>query len=66
MSTDIKRSKAQWSKIIQPSDLLDKLAYPWIKVGVPLAKNFLTPLAAIASVSAINDAIRKKCVEKEQ
>ena len=43
MSTDIKLSKAQISKIIQSGtflgSLLGKLAGPLTKVAVPLAKN---------------------------
>ena len=46
MSTDIKLSKAQISKIIQSGgflgSLLSKLAGPLMKVAVPLAKNFST------------------------
>ena len=42
MSTDIKLSKAQISKIIQSGgfsgSLLSKLAGPLIKIAVPLAK----------------------------
>ena len=49
MSTDIKLSKAQISKIIQSGgflgSLLIKLAGPWMQVVVPLAKNILAPLA---------------------
>ena len=48
ISTDIKLSKAQISKIIQSGEyiglLLSKLAVPLIKVAVPLAKKVLTPL----------------------
>ena len=51
MSTDIKLSKAQISKIIQSGgflgSLLIKLAGPWMQVVVPLAKNILAPLAII-------------------
>ena len=43
MSTDIKLSKAQISKIIQSGGvlgpLLSKLAGPFMKVAVPLVKN---------------------------
>ena len=38
MSTDLKLSKAQISKIIQ--SLLSKLAGPLVKVAVPLAKKY--------------------------
>ena len=47
MSTDIKLSKAQISKIIQSGgflgSLLSKLADPSMKVAVPLGKNILAP-----------------------
>ena len=61
MSTDIKLSKAQISKIIQSAgflgSLLSKLAGPLMKVVVPLAKNILAPLGIIAAASAINAGI---------
>ena len=45
MSTDLKRSKAHISKIIQSGgflgSLLSKLAGSLMKVAVPLAKNIL-------------------------
>ena len=48
MSTDLKLSKAQISKIIQTGgflgSLLSKLDGPLIKVAIPLAKNVLAPL----------------------
>ena len=48
MSTDIKFSKAQISKIIQSGrflrSLLSKLAGPLMKAAIPLAKNILGPL----------------------
>ena len=48
MSTDLKLSKAQISKIIQfggfLESLLSNLAGPLMKVGIPLAKNVLAPL----------------------
>ena len=44
MSTDLKLSKAQISKIIQPrgflGSLLSKLTGPLIKVAIPLAEKF--------------------------
>ena len=47
MSTDIKFSKAQISKIIQSGrflrSLLSKLAGPLMKAAIPLAKNILAP-----------------------
>ena len=48
MSSDIKLSKAQVSKIIQSGGFLgslwSKLASPLMKVAVTLAKNILAPL----------------------
>ena len=64
MSTDIKLSKAQISKIIQSGgflgSLLSKLAGPLMKVAVPLAKNVLAPLGITAATSAIDGTIQKK------
>ena len=52
MSTDLKLSKAQISKIIQSGGflglLLSKLAGPLMKIAVPLAKNVLAPLRTTA------------------
>ena len=48
LSTDIKLSKTQLSKMIQSGgflgNLLSKLAGPLMKVAMPLAKNALAPL----------------------
>ena len=69
-STDIKLSKAQLSKIIQWGrflfDLLGKLTGPMMKVYVPLGNFFLllVPLTTMASASAIDDVIQKKCLKK--
>ena len=64
MSTDLKLSKAQISKIIQSGgflgSLLSKLAGPLIKVAIPLAKNVLAPLGITAAASAIDAGIQKK------
>ena len=64
MSTDKKLSKAQISKIIQSGgflgSLLSKLAGPFMKVAVPLAKNILAPLGITAAASAIDAGIQKK------
>ena len=64
MSTDIKLSKAQISKIIQSGgflgSLLSKLAGPLMKVAVPLAKYILAPLGITAAASAIDAGIQKK------
>ena len=64
MSTDLKLSKAQISKIIQSGgflgSLLSKLAGPLIKIAIPLAKNILAPLEITAAASAIDAGIQKK------
>ena len=64
MSTDVKLSKAQISKIIQSGgflgSLLSKLAGPLMKVAVPLAKNILAPLGITAAALAIDAGIQKK------
>ena len=64
MSTDIKLSKAQITKIIQSGGFLgsslSKLAGPLMKVAVPLAKNILVPLGITAAASAIDAVIQKK------
>ena len=64
MSTDLKFSKAQISKIIQSGgflgSLLRKLAGPLMKVAVPFAKNILALLAITAAASAIDAGIQKK------
>ena len=61
MSTDIKLSKAQISKIIRSGEFLvsslSKLVGPLMKVAAPLAKNILAPTAA---ASAIDSEIQKK------
>ena len=64
MSTDIRLSKSQISKIIQSGgflgSLLSKLPVPLMKVAVPLVKNILSPLGITAAVSAIDAGIQKK------
>ena len=64
MTTDLKLSKAQISKIIQSGrflgSLLSKLAGPLMKVAVTLAKNILAPLGITAAASAIDSRIQKK------
>ena len=63
MSTDLKLSRAQISKITQSGgflgSLLSKLAGPLMKVAIPLAKNVLAPLGITATVSAIDAGIPK-------
>ena len=64
MSTDLKLSKAQISKIIQSGgfvgSLLSKLAGLLMKIGIPLAKDVLAPLEITAAASAIDAGIQKK------
>ena len=64
ISTELKLSKAQISKIIQSGgflgSLLSKLAGPLMKVAASLAKNILDPLGITATASAINAGIQKK------
>ena len=64
MSTDIKLSKVQISKIIQSGgflgSLLSNVAGPLMKVAVPLAKNALAPLGITAAASGIDAGIQKK------
>ena len=61
MSTDLKLSKAQISRIVQfggfLGSLLSKLAGPLMKVAVSLAKNILAPLGITAAASAIDAGI---------
>ena len=64
MSTDLKLSKAQISKIIQSGgflgSLLSKLAGLLMKVAIPLAKNVLAPLGIATAASATDAEIQKK------
>ena len=58
LSTDVKFSKTQLSKIMQSEgflgNLLSKLVGPLMKVAMPLAKNVLEPLGLTAAMSAID------------
>ena len=64
MSTDLKLSKAQISKIIQSGgflgSLISNLAAPLMKMAVPLVKNFLAPYGITAAAPAIDGGIPKK------
>ena len=64
MSTDLKLSEAQISKIIQSGgflgSLLSKLAGPLMKVAVALAKNIFALLRITAAASAIDAGIQRK------
>ena len=68
ISTDLKLSKAQISKIIQSGgflgSLLSKLAGPLMKIAIPLAKNVLAPLGITAAASAVDAGIQKKKKKK--
>ena len=70
MSTDLKLSKAQISRIIQSGQflgtLLSKLAGPLMKIVIPLAKNLLAPLRITAAASAIDAEIQKKKKKKKK
>ena len=59
MSTDIKLSKAQISKIIQSGGFLGKLLGPLLKTGLPLLKSVKKPLGLIAASSAIDAGLQK-------
>ena len=70
MSTDLKPSKSQISKIIQSGEflgsLLSKLAGPLMKLVTPLAKNVLASLGITAAASAIDARIKKTYMFLEQ
>ena len=68
MSTDLKLSKAQISKILQSGGFLGRLLGPLLKTGLPLIKNVikpwaksvLIPLGSTAAASAADAGIHKK------
>ena len=64
MTTDLKLSKVQISKVIQSGgylgSLLSKMAGPLMKIVIPLAKKVLAPLGITAAASAIDAGIQKK------
>ena len=68
LSTDIKFSKAQLSKLIQSGGFLGKLLGPLLRTGLPLmksvikplAKSVLIPLGLTAAASAADAGIYKK------
>ena len=63
MSTELKLSKAQISKLIQSEGFLrsslSKLAGPLMKVAIPSAENVLAPLGITVAASAIDAGIQK-------
>ena len=68
LSTDIKLSKTQLSKMIQSAGFLGRLLCPLLKTGLPLikdvikplAKSVLIPLGLPAAASAADAGIHKK------
>ena len=68
LSTDIKLSKTQLSKMIQSGGFLSRLLGPLLKAGLPLMKNVIKPLAKsvliplglTATASAADAGIHKK------
>ena len=68
MSTDLKLSRAQISKIVQSGGFLGRLLGPLLKTGLPLIKNVIKPLAKsvlillrlTAAASAADAGIHKK------
>ena len=68
LSTDIKLSKTQLSKMIQSGGFLGRLLGPLLKSGLPLmksiikplAKNVLIPIGLTAAASAADAGIHKK------
>ena len=64
MSTDLKLSKAQISKMLQSDgflwSLLIRIASPLMKVAIPLPKSVLSPLWIKAAASMIDAGIQKK------
>ena len=70
MSTDLKLSKAQISKIIRSGgflgSLLSKLAGPLIKVAIPLAKIVLAPLGVTQLLQQLMQEFKQKYTVLEQ
>ena len=51
LSADIKLSKTQLSKMIQPAGFLGRLLGPLLKTGLPFIKNVIKPLAKSVLIS---------------
>ena len=72
LSTNIKSSKTQISKMIQSGGFLVKLPGPLLKTGLPLIKNLIKPLAKrvliplglTATASAADAGIHKKSQDR--
>ena len=68
ISTDIKLSKTQLSKMIQSGEFLGKISGPLLRTGLPLMKsvikplvtNVLVPLGLTAAASAADEGIHKR------
>ena len=52
LSTDIKFSKTQLSKMIQSGGFLGRLLGPLLKTGLPLMKSVIKPLAKSVSIAS--------------
>ena len=69
ISTDIKLSKTQISKIIQSSGFLGNILGPLLKTGLLLLKSVIKPLGLLgltAPSSAIDGGVQKKYMILEQ
>ena len=67
MSTDIKLSKTQISKIIQSGGFLGKILGTLLKIELPLLKSVIKPLGLLgltAASSAIDTGVQKKDIWK--
>ena len=60
MSTDLKLSRAQISKIVQSGGFLGSLLSKLMKAAIPLAKSILTPLGITVAASSVDAGIQKK------
>ena len=63
MSTDVKLSKAQISKIIQSGGFLGRLLGPLLKTGLPLLKSAIKSLGLLgltAASSVIDAGVQRK------
>ena len=74
LSTDVQLSKTQLSKMIQSGGFLGRLLGPLLKIGLPLmksvikplAKSVLLPLGLTAAASAADAGIHKKILGSGQ
>ena len=61
LSTDIKLSKTQLSKMIQSGGFLGRLLGPLLKTGLPLMKNVIKPLAKSALIPLRLTGVSSRC-----